>query len=98
LTAGAGWGFALGDELAEVSNEPVLVLAGEMRSGRRTKLVSENWLAVGDGDAFGIFSGGVRIMGERLSGDLGLAMAAIDGRLECCLPVLNVVVNFGGRR
>jgi hypothetical protein len=98
LTAGAGWGFALGDEGGDISDEPVFVLAGEARTGRRTKLVSENWLAVGGGEAFGILTGGVRIMGERLSGDLGLGMAVADGSLECCLPVLNFVVNFGGGR
>jgi len=40
LTAGVGWGFA-GDEVA---SRPLFMVGGETRTGRRLKLVTENYL------------------------------------------------------
>jgi len=96
LTAGAGWGFRLSGDDAFVSDEPVLVLGGETRTGARTKLLSEGWFVLGNG-ASGVLSGGVRFFGDRLSGDLGLGVLIDDG-VECCAPVLNFVFGFGGGR
>ena len=50
------------------------------------------------GESFGLFSGGVRFFGERLSGDLGIAAGGEGTRIECCLPLANFVYNFGPRR
>jgi hypothetical protein len=97
LTAGAGWGFALTSEESTLSNDPVLMLGGEHRLGDRTKLITENWF-VADSDAGGVFTAGIRLFGERLSGDLGLGFGGSWDDMVCCLPVLNFVYNFGGSR
>jgi hypothetical protein len=80
-----------------VSDEPVFLLAGEVRAGRRIKLVSENWLALAGGSV-GILTGAARFLGDRLSGDLGVGLFVDDGRTECCLPVVNLVYHFGRGR
>ncbi len=49
----------------------VLVAGGEAQVSNRIKLITENWIITGSG-GFGLFSGGVRFFGERLSVDLAL--------------------------
>lgn len=97
LTAGAGWGFALTSDESTLSNDPVFMLGGETRLGDRTKFITENWF-VADSDAGGVFTAGIRLFGERLSGDLGLGFGGSWDDMVCCLPVLNFVYNFGGSR
>lgn len=93
VTLGAGWGFAIGTrEDAWVSNEPVLLFGGELRVSPSVKLLTENFLVVGE--RAGIFSGGVRFFGARLSADVGIA-STHEGDW---FPTANVVYNFGGRR
>lgn len=91
LTAGAGWGYASSGSTLDLASKPVLVLGGEWRLNRRTKLVSENWLPLGSSSHF--VSGGVRFIGERISADLGLGTFSSGG---CCVPLVNFVWNFGG--
>jgi hypothetical protein len=45
----------------------------------------------------GLIGGGVRLFGERLTGDLGIGMAVGDVDFTCCLPLVNFVYNFGSR-
>lgn len=97
VTAGAGWGFALTSDESTLSNDPVLMVGGEYRLGQHTKLITENWF-VADSDGGGVFTAGVRLFGERLSGDLGLGFGGRWNDMVCCLPVLNFVYNFGGAR
>lgn len=99
LTLGAAFPFYTGgddDDDDWVSEKPFLMLGGEKRIGRRTKLISENYLAPGgDGTAL---SGGIRFFGERLSADAGI-IGWVDGdNAECCFPLVNFVYSFGGRR
>ncbi|MBX3132265.1 MAG: hypothetical protein KF689_02605 [Gemmatimonadaceae bacterium] len=95
ITLGAGWFYAATDDFSGTSNEPVFMLGGERRISRRVKLVTENWLAVNPGVS-GMFSGGFRFIGDRLSADLGFAgMTGVES--ACCLPVINFVWNFGGQ-
>jgi hypothetical protein len=94
ITAGAGWGFRWGGGESSVSNAPVLVLGGETRIGRRTKLLTENWVFTSGAGGFTLLSGAVRFIGDRLSADLGVIGAAEDG-VGCCLPMVNFVWNFG---
>jgi len=89
LHAGAGVAFGSNDGFGRVP----LMVGGEMRVSRRNKLITENWYLPGDGAAF---SGGVRIMGERWTTDLGLAAFA-DGGSVPYLPVVSFSYNFGGR-
>lgn len=92
ITAGAGWGYFTNWSDATLSNNPVLVIGGEQRIGRRVKLVTENWIPVNASSA--IVTGGVRFIGERISADLGIGGF---GQAGCCLPLVNFVYNFGGQ-
>lgn len=102
FTAGAGWGYRWGSDDSDLSSAPVIVLGGETRLSRRVKLVTENWFYTGAGAKGGIFSGGFRFIGDRLSTDFGLiGVAGVgegDGGLGCCLPTVNFVWNFGRQR
>jgi hypothetical protein len=93
ISAGAGWAFAVGGREAWIGDEPVILLGGEYRVRRNVKLITENYLVPG---GEGIFSGGVRLFGERLSVDFGIAGVTETG--FNWLPVLNFVYNFGGKR
>jgi hypothetical protein len=86
VSLGAGFGYAGSD----MANTPVLMAGFEKRTGRRTKLVSENWIFPRDGV---LLSFGPRFMGERMSGDLGLAVPAFgDGTFV--FPLVNFVWNW----
>jgi hypothetical protein len=86
VSLGAGFGYA-GSEMA---NTPVLMAGFETRTSRRTKLVSENWIFPRDGV---ILSFGPRFMGERMSGDFGIAMPLFgDGGF--IFPMVNFVWNW----
>lgn len=91
LTAGIGWGFSNGD----LHNQTVVMLGGELRAGRNTKFITENYLIPGaDGGEGAIASGGVRFFGERLSADLGVGFALNDCEGGCWLPLVNFVYSF----
>lgn len=94
ITFGAGWFYAQTDGYSDTSNEPVFMLGGERRLSRRVKFVTENWFAVDPGVS-GMFSGGFRFIGDRLSADLGFA-GTTGVESACCLPLLNFVWSFGG--
>lgn len=94
VTASMGWGFAEG----EFTAKPLITVSGMTRVSKRIGFVSENWFIpeVGvDGSYYGIFSYGIRFMGENLSVDLAfinnpdIAEAIIIG-----VPFLDFVFNF----
>lgn len=95
LTIGAGWAFWAGEGESGASRNPLIVLGGETRVSRRTKLITENYFVIGEGA--GVISGGIRFWGERLSADAGLA-ALVGEESGCCLPLVNFVYSFGRRR
>jgi hypothetical protein len=97
VTLGAGWGFAGSD----VSNQPALLIGGEARINRRVKLITENYfmsLDDDDEDEILLLGAGIRIFGERLTGDLGLGFGGGAADFECCIPLVNFVYNFGPAR
>ena len=94
VTLGAGWFYAQTDGWSDTSNEPVFMLGGERRVSRRVKLITENWFAVNPG-VDGMFSGGLRFIGDRLSADFALAGTS-GTESACCLPMINFVWSFGG--
>jgi len=94
LTAGLGWGFQMGGGSSRLSNDPVLMVGGDVRTGEQTKLLTENWFGGGSG----VLTGGIRFFGERLSADLGFGLAVEDSGTSCCLPLVNFVYSFGGTR
>jgi hypothetical protein len=97
VTFGAGWGYVWGRGASSLSSAPVIVLGGERRVSRRVKLVTENWMYTGSGANGGVFSGGFRFIGDRLSADLGALGGAGEGSVACCFPMVNFVWNFGRR-
>jgi hypothetical protein len=88
FSAGVGTGFG-GDELTR----PVVMLGGESRLGRNTKLLTENYLVPGENGA--LLSAGVRIFGEQLSADAGVAGFLSSDDSFCCFPVVNFVYTWG---
>jgi hypothetical protein len=86
--AGGGVAFESGDWFGTVP----LMLGGEMRVSRRNKLITENWLFPGEGG--GVISGGVRMMGDRWTTDLGLAALIGDSNLPY-FPIISFSYNFG---
>jgi hypothetical protein len=92
-TVGIGWAYSRGEDSRGHSSKgdsAVLMLGGEHRLSRRAKLVTENYFF----DGHGIISGGFRLMGERLSVDIGLASPlAADGFIA--FPMVNFVWKSG---
>lgn len=94
VSLGAGWGFALGRGESRIAGDPVLLAGGELRMTDRTKLLTENWIAVGGGGTDGVLTGGLRFFGERLSADFGIGLAMDRDSVQCCLPLVNFVYHF----
>lgn len=94
LTAGVGWGYAEG----KFSSKPIITVSGMARASRRIAFVSENWIApVGneEGKLYGVFSYGIRFLGEKNSVDLGfLNNKDIAKGLIIGIPWLDFVINF----
>ena len=94
ITCALGWGYAGG----EFSSKPLITVSGMVRVSNRIGFVSENWIVPGvnsDGGYYGIYSYGIRFLGEKISVDLAfinnpdLASEIIIG-----IPWLDFVVNF----
>lgn len=90
LHLGGGFGY-VGDDL---QSEPVAMIGAEARVSPRVKLLTENYM-VPDDDSGVVFSFGLRLIGERLSTDIGVAGVAGDDT-GCCLPLINFSYAFGG--
>ena len=93
LTVGLGYGFSGGD----FADKPVLALGGDLRVGRYTKLISENWIFVG-GDVH-LLSGGIRFFGENLAADFALIFPLTGEGIEGFpfLPWIGFAYNFGSK-
>jgi hypothetical protein len=90
MTFGLGYGF----HGSELSDSPALLVGGLVRGTRRTALVTENYVFSTDGEMLGLFSGGVRFMGERLAVDLGLVSLMGSSDFSPPFPFIGLVVNF----
>ncbi len=86
-TIGAGYAYASEDESR--AGAPVVMLGAEKRISKRLKFVTENYWFSG----VGLASGGFRIMGERLSADIGL-VSPLGGGEVCVFPMINFVVKM----
>ncbi|TVR61580.1 MAG: hypothetical protein EA422_12420 [Gemmatimonadales bacterium] len=82
LHLGIGYGYERGN----LASRPAVLVGGEYRVGRNVKLLSENYLFPREG---GLVSGGVRLFGDRLSADLGLATPLGTGFDFFAFPVVN---------
>jgi hypothetical protein len=73
-TIGLGYAYSGRDRT------PTIMIGGETRTGRRFKLMTENWIWSSDG-ARGFASGGVRFLGDRLSADLAIMVPLVDSTI-----------------
>lgn len=95
FTAGLGVPFYVGDE-SEIVDRFAVMLGGEARVSRRTKMIGESYFVPGESGA--LLMGGLRFFGERLSADAGLGLAVGEGDSACCLPIVNFVWVFGRQK
>jgi hypothetical protein len=84
------------DDDLEFADKPLFLVGGEYRVHRSAALITDNALV--PGESGGLLSGGVRLMGERLSADLGLAIFVDQSDWTCCGPIVNVQWAFGADR
>lgn len=92
LTLGGGWAFAGG----EWADSPTLTLSGMTRVGRKTYLLTENYLIGTGGSSFGIISAGGRSVQKRLAIDYGLVFPiGADIGSFIAIPWLGIAVPFG---
>ena len=87
VTVGAGLGYTPD----AISSSPVLNVSFMKRVGKKVSLVSENWLTPGNGT---LFSGGIRIFGDRLSVDLAILATGP----AAAVPYVDVAYKFGKRK
>lgn len=73
-TIGAGYAYS-GRE-----RKPIVMIGGEVRTGRRIKLMTENWIWSGD-DSHGFVSGGMRFLGDRLSADFAIMVPLVESTI-----------------
>jgi hypothetical protein len=92
ITVGAGFPFYASGNDSDFGHTPIVLVGGELRSSAHTKLITENYFM--PGESGGLISGGVRIFGEHLSVDAGIATTTEGG----ILPLVNFVYSFGGPR
>jgi len=69
----------------------ILMIGGEHRQSRRIKWITENWFW--RGEARGFVSGGVRLLGERLSADLSLVVPLVDDA-AVAFPIVSFAWHF----
>lgn len=89
FTFGLGFGFSGGD----FANNPVLLLGGDVQTSRSIKLITENWIIMGENIVF--YSFGIRFFGESLAADFGFI--GINRQTEGFpfIPWLGFAYNFG---
>lgn len=95
ITAAAGWGWADG----EFSSRPILSVSGMTRVSKRIAFVSENWIfpisANEDKSFYGLFSYGIRFLGEKTSIDLAfINNKDFAEELIIGIPWLDFTINF----
>jgi hypothetical protein len=91
VTGSLGWGFVSG----EFNNKPIVTLSGMTRVSKRVALVTENWLIPSD-DYYGIFSYGLRFIGEKIAVDLAfINNPDIADFILIGIPYASFTVKFG---
>jgi hypothetical protein len=90
ISLGVGWGFVEGD----FASKPVISVSGMARLSKRLAFVSENWIVPVD-DYYGVFSYGIRFLGENTSIDLAfINNPDIASEIIIGIPFLDFVINF----
>lgn len=94
ITAGVAFGFVEG----RFGENPALMLGGEYQLSNNVKLLTENYLFVGEVEAGLLVSGGLRFFGDQLAADIGLVTltALVDDLAGFpFVPWLGFTYNFG---
>ena len=82
-----------------VSDGVVVMAGGELQLSNSIKLLTENYVAFGDGSTGGIVSGGIRFFGERLAVDLAFfrPFDSVNDDLDGFpfVPYVGFAYNFG---
>ncbi|MEO7274117.1 MAG: hypothetical protein ABIX28_07940 [Vicinamibacterales bacterium] len=86
VTAGLGYGYVSGKDRG---GAPIVMVGGEHRAARRIKLVTENYAFRGGG----LLSGGVRLLGERMTVDFAL-VTPLNTEQFIAFPLVNFVWTF----
>jgi hypothetical protein len=86
VTAGFGYGYVSGEDSG---GAPMVMVGGEHRVARRLKLVTENYAFRGGG----FLSGGVRLLGERMTVDFALVTPLATEQF-IAFPLVNFVWTF----
>lgn len=90
-TLGLGFGYVDGS----FPERPIITVSGMKRVSRKVGLVTENWL-VPDNGLYGIYSYGLRFMGEKITIDLAfLNNSDIAESIFIGIPYVDFVVKFG---
>ncbi|MBX2843591.1 MAG: hypothetical protein KTR26_17610 [Flammeovirgaceae bacterium] len=90
ISGGIGFGW----NSQNFSETPVFTLSGMTRISRKVSLVSENWLLT-NFDSGSIYSYGIRIMGEKMSVDLGFwTNSDIAQEIFLGIPYVDFTVKF----
>jgi hypothetical protein len=94
ITGALGWGWANGN----FSSKPVITISGMTRLSKRVALVSENWIVPAGASSnsyYGIFSYGIRFLGEKTSIDLAFVNNPdIAKEMSIGIPWLDFVIDF----
>lgn len=91
-TLGLGYGYVDGD----FASRPIVTLSGMTRLTQKLGLVSENWFVPSEDISGGIYSYGLRFMGERITVDLAfLNNKDIMESIVIGVPYVDFVVKFG---
>lgn len=90
-TLGLGYGYVDGS----FSEKPIVTISGMARVSRNVGLVSENWILPVE-DIGGLFSYGVRFMGERITVDLAfINNPEVAESIAIGVPYIDFVIKFG---
>jgi len=93
ITMGVGYGFADG----EFATRPTFNLSGMLRTGKRSYLISENYIITTGFETIAILSLGGRFTGRRVTLDYGGYFVPNLGTLALA-PWLSVSIPFGNAR
>jgi len=93
-TASLGWGFVDGS----FAKKPIISFSGMARFSKRLAFISENWILpveVNNKNIYGIYSYGLRFLGEKTSFDLAfINNKDIADQIVIGIPFVDFVFNF----
>ncbi|MFZ4543969.1 MAG: hypothetical protein ACOYOA_07965 [Saprospiraceae bacterium] len=102
LSFGLGYGFGRysenGQKKTSFAKRPTLNLSGMYRVGKRSYIVSENWLVTTGEFNAGVFTGAYRYSGKNVSVDIGLVAIATEEYTGIASPWLGILIPFSKKQ